>query len=195
MVYALISIDHDPGDAIGCLETATGMPHSPSAVLKSTFPGQAELAASGAVLYSAANASWVVFSAASLHQQLQLVVSSSHGNVKQACEDIWRSFRSAGKALSPVLVRMEIIDPTSTAPIARGEVGATAMIKRADFALALWPGVVTMLLIAVGQIAGFLKGASAGDVWLAGSPAIIVSLIAIGLLMRETLRGEITWLG
>jgi hypothetical protein len=191
----LISIDHQPGNAIGYLEAATGMPHSPSAVLKSTFPGHLELAANGTVLYSAANASWVVFSAASLHQQLQLVVSSTHGNVKQACEDIWRSFRSAGKAISPRLVRMEIIDPTSTAPIARGEVGATAVMKRPDFTLALWPGVATALLIASGQLLGFLKGPSAGDVWLAGSPAIIVSLVAICFMIRETLRGEISWLG
>jgi len=171
------------------------MPHSPSAILKSAFPGQLELAATGTVLYSAANASWVVFSAASLHTQLQLVVSSTHGNVKQACEDIWRSFRSAAKALSPKLVRMEILDPASTAPLAKGEIGVSAVMKRTDFILALWPGVVTALLISIGQLVGFLRGPSTGEVWLAGSPAIVVTLVAIGLLIRENLRGEVTWLG
>ncbi|HEU4739186.1 MAG TPA: hypothetical protein VFS54_08915 [Solirubrobacterales bacterium] len=194
-MYAVISIDHEPGNAIGCLQAATGMPHSPSAIVDSSFPGHLELAASGAVLYSAANASWVVFSSVSLHTQLQLVVSSKHGNVKQACEDIWRSFRSAGGVLSPRLSRMEIIDPASTAPIATGETGIGGLLKRMDFNLALWPGVLTLIVIGAGMAAGFLGDGSSGDIWLAGSPAILVSLVALFLLIRRALGGEITWLG
>ena len=194
-MYALMSIDHDPGNAVECLEAATGMPHSASAILDSTFPGQIELAAAGNVVYSASTASWVVFSAAALHTQLQLVVSSKHGNVKQACEDIWRAFRSAASNLSPKLARMEIIDPSSTAPIARGEVGLKTLLRRTDFVLALWPGIVTVCLIGVGRLVGLFADGSAADVWLAGSPAMVVSVVAALLLIRETFRGEVTWAG
>jgi hypothetical protein len=194
-MYAQISIDHAPGDAIGFLQKATGMPDTPSSVLESTFPGQAELLATGNVLYSAANASWVVFSSVALSNQLQLVVSSKHGNVKQASEDIWRAYRTSAATLSPRLSRLEILDPTATAPIAVGEVGVGAFLRRLDFSLALWPGMVSTVAIGVGVLSGFVDEGAVPEVWLAGAPAIVVSLIAVVLLLREIRRGGVTWQG
>lgn len=194
-MYARIRIGHKPGNAVACLEAATGMPHSPSTILQSSFPGALEHAASGTVLYSAANASWVVFTAAALHTQLQLVVSSKHGDVKQACEDIWHAFRSTGKALSPRLLSMEVLDQTSTTAIATGETGAAALISRFDFKVAVWPGVLTILLIGLALGIGRLNSDDLSSIWFAGAPAILVSVVAVGLLIRHISKKEVVWTG
>jgi hypothetical protein len=194
-MYGEISINHSPGEALELLEEATGMPNSPAALMQSTYPGKADLAATESVKYSAANASWVVFSAANLRTQLQLVVSSRHGNVKQACEDIWTAFRSTAKDLSPKLGKMEIIQPEATSPIATGEVGLRVLLRRLDFMLALWPGVLSAILVGGGYLLGKLPKASAAEVCFAAAPAVLVMAVGICILILEGRRGGVTWRG
>ena len=194
-MYGAISINHSPGKALKRLAEATGMPNTPAALMRSTHPGKAEFAATNSVRYSAANASWVVFSAANTNTQLQLVVSSPQGNVKRACEDIWTAFRTTAKDLSPKLDRMEIIEPEATSPIATGEVGLKVLLGRMDFLLALWPGLLSAIVVGGGLGLGLLPSDSAGDVCLAAAPAIAVMVVGLILLIREARRGQVTWTG
>lgn len=189
-----MSIDHDPGDGVGFLEAATGEADRPAALLESTFPTRYQLAATGTVKFAASAGDWVVFCAAAPFGQVQLVISVAGGDLKQACEDVWQGFRKAAKELHPKLNRLQIVDPSSTSPVGTGQTGARALLGQTEIKLALWPGVLTAVVVGGGL--GFGLITDKGAVVLAGAPAVLVTLVAILFVVLPRVKNQhLVWTG
>jgi hypothetical protein len=135
-----------------------------------------------------------VFCAAAPLGQLQLVVSVTGGDLKQACEDVWQGFRKAAKELHPKLKRLQIVEPGSTSPIATGHIGARHLLGQTAIQLAIWPGVLTAGIVGGGVAAGVFP--DAGAVVLAGAPAALVALVAIlFIVVPRAVNQHVVWTG
>jgi hypothetical protein len=193
-VYAAMSIGHKPGDAVQALKRALNQPNRSSALTDSTYPGAAALAGTGRIKYTAATAGWIVFCPASVSNHLQLVVEAKHGNLKSVCEMVWKAFKQTAEDLSPTLEELKLIDPVGgTEPLAVARTGMRPLLQRVDVRLALWPGLVTIVLLAAIWKFGALSDREYVNAVLAGAPAILVSLVAVALLVWAALKRSIVW--
>jgi hypothetical protein len=191
-MYAVMTINHNPGASLPNLPAAVNAIHDPVLLKRSQYPGASDLPYDAQGLFAGQTLNWQVICFAT-DRQLQVIVESRGGNLRDACRDVWKLLRSTIKPLDPRLGELKMIDVGSPEPVATATTGLKPQLARSETQIALYPGVVTFLLVIGLGLSRLVTGHRFGDLVIGGAPAVLVTLVALALAAKAAYSRMLIW--
>lgn len=137
------------------------------------------------VAYATETPQWRVAVYADGSNQWQMVVEAVNGDLRSACQSLWRSTRKATRGMSPRLVRLEVLDEATAQVFLRGSVGVFPQVRRRELWLPLLVGLANCAIFVIsGADSATLRGAI---------PGLVAGTIASVILVSDSIRKSLVW--
>lgn len=182
-MYGQITVTHAPGDFLAGL--AAALPPDNRACLQRSLILSQQPAWQQLVAYAAETPQWRIAVYADGANQWQIIVESVYGELRTACQSLWRSVREAVGHLSPKLERLELLDEATNQILTRASVGLLPQLRRRELWLPLVVGVANAILLAA-------TGADSAVV-LGAIPGFAAAALALLAIIWDGMRRSLVW--
>ncbi len=192
-MYAILAIDHRPGIVRDLLPGAMNAIHDPELLANSQYPGAHELPLDAPALFAGQTLTWQVICFA-FEGQLQVIVEAREGtSLKAACQEVWGLLRQTIGPFQPRLRYLERIDPRDSEPVDSATTGLRPQLARPEIQFGLYPGLLTMAVIAVVGLSGIVDGHRLGEILIGGAPAVLATIVAFSLAAKAAYSRILVW--
>ncbi|HEX4806275.1 MAG TPA: hypothetical protein VFU94_10255 [Conexibacter sp.] len=182
-MHAAITVTHKPGDFLGRL--AVALPPEDRTCLSRSLVFAQRPEWQALVAFAAETPHWRIAIYADGADQWQMIVEPVHGELRVACQSVWRTILATVGELSPRLERLEIVDEATMQTLVRASVGLLPQMRRRELWLPLAVGVANaVVLVATGVDSATLHGAI---------PGLVAAGIALLVIILDAIRASLVW--
>ncbi len=173
-----IRIRHKPGPMLAGVKKALGHPHRLQTI--HDFAAEGLSYPVDQIPYAVSTPGFRALCFTSTTEELQILVLSGSGSVRQACESIWEVI-SAIKDVEPELREVLILDTPTGTVVVKGLTGLAAIEKRREGAAIIMTGCLTVIWLAVAPF--FFDGSQTSDIVIGAAPALLagVAYVVFGI--------------
>ena len=182
-MHARMSVTHKEGDFIGQLSAV--LPADNRECLGRSPIFSADPKWQEMVAFATETPQWRVIVYSDGLNKWEVHVEPVHGDLKEACQSLWRTIRKGTSKLRPKLKSLDIVGEQTTIPVLRASVGLVPRARRRDFWLPALTGVST---------AAVLVATEADDVAVRGAvPGLVLAAVGLILYVIDVSKRTLVW--